>query len=388
VRFPESFEDLRRGSRLGHVLVLIPLGLIVIITTVAILTPKGIHLGPLLVVAPALTASFAGPRCTAVIGALALAAGVLDGFEEGTLTTPEHQVELLALLAVSAFVVLFCAIRERRLAVLDQVRSVSEVAQRVLLRPLPRQVGPLRIASMYLAAAAEAKIGGDLYAAVRLSDGTRLLIGDVRGKGLASISEVAAVLCTFREAPHRDTPLSELALRLEASVSRDAADYADTNADALECFVTASVIEVPDTEPTVRLMSCGHPPPLILRGARVLTLQPNQVAPPLGLGLLSASELVPTTFSFQPGDILLLYTDGVIEARDRTGAFYDLPERLRQWAGEDVATLIQRLREDLFAHAGGRLDDDTAVIAIKRLPAPAHEHPSESPFSGHRRHRA
>ncbi|MFL6052526.1 MAG: PP2C family protein-serine/threonine phosphatase [Actinoallomurus sp.] len=362
---------------------LIPLGLIVIITTVDVLTPKGIHLGPLLVVAPALTASFAGPRCTAAIGALAFAAGVLDGFAEGNLTTPEHQVELLALLAVSALVVLFCAIRERRLAVLGQVRSVSEVAQRVLLRPLPRQVGPLCIASMYLAAAAEAKIGGDLYAAVRLSGGTRLLIGDVRGKGLTSISEVAAVLCAFREAPHRDTALSDLALHLEASVSRDAVEYTETNADALECFVTASLIEVPDREPTVRLVSCGHPPPLILRGGRVLILQPNQVAPPLGLGLVSASELVPTTFSFQPGDILLLYTDGVVEARDRTRAFYDLPERLRQWAGEDVDTLIQRLREDLFAHAGGRLDDDTAVIAIERLPAPAR--PPAPPPPGHPR---
>jgi serine phosphatase RsbU (regulator of sigma subunit) len=379
VRFAEPFEDLRRAIHLGHVLVSIPLGLIVIITTVDILAGKGVHLGPLLVVAPALAASFAGPRWTAAIGALAFAAGVLDGFEEGVLTTPEHQMELLALLAVTVFVVLFCVIRERRQAVFDEVRSVSEVAQRVLLRPLPRQVGPLCIASLYVAAVSEAQIGGDLYAAARLRNGTRLLIGDVRGKGLASVSGVAAVLCAFREAPHRDTALSELALRLEASVCRNAAEYDETNADASECFVTASVIEVPDTEPTLHLVSSGHPPPLLLRGGRVLTLQPDEVAPPLGLGLLSASDLAPTTFPFEPGDVLLLYTDGVIEARDRTGTFYDLPERLHQWAGEDVDTLVESLREDLFDHVGGRLDDDTAVIAIERLPTPARVEPSELP---------
>ncbi|WP_252828030.1 PP2C family protein-serine/threonine phosphatase [Actinoallomurus soli] len=352
---------------------MVPLALIVIITVVDVVTPESIHLRPLLVVAPALTASFAGSRWTAAIGALALVSGVAEGLEQHNLNNPEQWLEMLAILAVSAFVVVFCALRERHERVLHRVRSVSEITQRVLLRPLPREAGPLRIASMYLAAAAEARIGGDLYGATRTADGTRLLIGDVRGKGLASISEAAAVLCAFREASHHPMDLCKLALRLDAGVCQDVVEYAETEPYAEESFVTACVVDLPDAEPKAEVISCGHPPPLILRGDQVLTLQPDQVAPPLGLGLLTAGEPQPATFSFEPGDVLLLYTDGVIEARDRTGAFFDLPARLSLRAGEDVDTLVERLRRDLFDHVGGRLDDDTAVIAIARAPVPARE---------------
>ncbi|GAA0354869.1 serine/threonine-protein phosphatase [Actinoallomurus spadix] len=371
MRIQPHLGELRREAQRGHVLVAVPLALIVIITVVDVLTPANIHLRPLLVVAPALTASFAGPRWTAAIGTLALLAGVAEGLEQRDLTRPEQWLEVLALLTVSAFVVVFCAVRERHKAVLHRVRSVSEITQRVLLRPLPREAGPLRMASMYLAAAAEARIGGDLYGATRTADGTRLLIGDVRGKGLASISEAAAVLCAFREASHHPMDLRELVSRLEEGVCRDAEEFVVADPDASECFVTACVLDLPDAEPKAEVASCGHPPPLLLRGDRVLALQPDQIAPPLGLGLPAAGGAQPAAFSFEPGDVLLLYTDGVIEARDRTGAFFDLPAHLSRRAGEDVDTLIERLRRDLFDHVGGRLGDDAAMIAIARSPLPA-----------------
>ncbi|WP_220503863.1 PP2C family protein-serine/threonine phosphatase [Microbispora sp. H13382] len=355
---------------MSHILLVIPIGLIVIIAAVDLALPRSVHLGPLLVVAPALTASFAGPRCTAAIGALALAADVVSGLGQGVLRSSEHNVEMLALFAVSAVVVVFRVVHERHLAVLHQVRSVSEIAQRVLLRPLPRRVGPLRIASIYLAAAAEARIGGDLYAAARTDGVTRLLIGDVRGKGLPAISDAAASLCAFREASHGPTTLPELMTRMETSLCQNLTEHAETDTDAQECFVTAAVAEIPDAEPKVHVIACGHPPPLLLRGNRVLTLQPDQVAPPLGLELLTESEPRPATFPFEPGDILLLYTDGVIEARDRTGTFFDLPAHLGERAGEDAGTLVERLRERLFEHVNGHLHDDTAMIAVERLATP------------------
>ncbi|MEV5747900.1 PP2C family protein-serine/threonine phosphatase [Actinoallomurus sp. NPDC052308] len=362
--------DLRRGLHLVHVLVAVPLALILIISVVDYLTPSTVHLRPLLVVAPALTASFAGPRATALIGALALVAGTLEGVEEHSLTKPDQWMEMLAIFAVSAFVVLFRAVQERHEKVLHRVRSVSEITQRVLLRPLPRRSGPLRIASMYLAAAEEARIGGDLYAAARTGDGTRLLIGDVRGKGLDSVGEASALLCAFREASHHQhLPLSALVRRLESSVCRDVAELTGTASNPSECFVTASILDVPDAEPKVDVVLCGHPPPLLLRGNRVLALEPDEVVPPLGLDFVKSARPQPTTFPFEPGDVLLLYTDGVVEARDRTGAFFDLTACLAKRAGEDVDTLIERLRGNLFDHVGGRLGDDTAMIAIERPPA-------------------
>lgn len=103
--------------------------------------------------------------------------------------TLNHEMQILSLAIVTAVIATFCYLRERRQRELAQVRSVSEAAQRVMLRPLPSRLGPLKVASVYLAAEAEAQIGGDLFAAARAGEGTRMIIGDVRGKGLSSISD-------------------------------------------------------------------------------------------------------------------------------------------------------------------------------------------------------
>lgn len=73
-------------------------------------------------------------------------------------------------------------------------------------------------------------------------------------------------------------------------------------------------------------------------------------------------------FTFEVGDTLILYTDGVIEARDQAGVFYPFAERAAQWAECNPKALLQHIRRDLLAHAGGRLGDDAALIAIHRPP--------------------
>ncbi|MFE9425051.1 PP2C family protein-serine/threonine phosphatase [Kitasatospora sp. NPDC006697] len=344
----------------------LPLGLIVVITVVDILSPPNIHLGPLLVVAPAITASFAGTRLTALVGVLAVAALTVIGVMRDGLTTSNHESQIASLIVVSALVVAFRALRERHARELVQVRSVSEAAQQVLLRPLPDRIGSLRIASVYLAAEAEAQIGGDLYAASRTRDGTRLIVGDVRGKGLTSLGEAALLLGAFRAAAHLQASLPELAAYLDGSVSWDLAAAAD--ADAAESFITAVILDIPDDGTRIQVINCGHPPPLLLHAGQVLTLEASRPAPPLGLGGLMEPQYWPDFFSFRPEDRLLLYTDGVIEARDTARAFYPLTDRIRAWSAERPATLLHHLRRDLLTHAGGRLGDDAAMVAVERLP--------------------
>ena len=370
-REPEGVP--RSTWRPGHALRLIPVLLIVAIVLADLLLPEGVHLGPLLAVAPALAAMYAGPRTTAAVGVRSLVSLISIGRLRGGLTTLNHQVQIAGLLATTAFVVAYTLLRERRQRELEQVRSVSEAAQRVVLRPMPPRIGPLRVASAYLAAAAEARIGGDLYAAARADGATRLLIGDVRGKGLAAISDAAVALCAFREAAHRCLDLPALAAHLEESVARNLAELSGIEPYALEFFVTAALAEVPDDEPIVRLVSRGHPPPLVLRGRRVLRPEFNDPAPPLGMGELITAEHPVEVLPFRPGDLLLLYTDGVIEARDRTGAFYPLVERLVSWHLGDPHALVRRIRDDLLAYVGGRLPDDAAVVVVERasdLPRP------------------
>ncbi|MFF4794142.1 SpoIIE family protein phosphatase [Streptomyces sp. NPDC001276] len=65
-----------------------------------------------------------------------------------------------------------------------------------------------------------------------------------------------------------------------------------------------------------------------------------------------------------------LYTDGVIEARDRNGVFYPFAERAAQWTDHAPEALLHRIERDLLAHTGGRFGDDVALLAIHRAPIP------------------
>ncbi|MEW1913484.1 PP2C family protein-serine/threonine phosphatase [Kitasatospora sp. NPDC085895] len=365
--------DLRRPQQQSRALILIPLALIVVISVVDMLAPPEVHLGPLLVAAPAITASFAGPWTTSAVGAAAVVAQIVVAAVRTTLVDLNHSVQIVALALTSLLVALFAHLREQHEREMTQLRSVAEAAQAVLQRPIPARMGPLRIASVYLAAEAEALIGGDLYAAVRTRWGSRFLVGDVRGKGLEAIGEASLVLGAFRTAAYRQVDLPRLVTHLEKAVFGDTGDTgtpADgaggADADAGESFITAAVLDIPDTEPVIHLADCGHPPPLLLRDGRVTPLEFRRPAPPLGLTELAGSEIEVETFAFQEGDTVLLYTDGVIEARNESGAFYPLAERLASWPPGDPHALLQRLCQDLLTHVGGRLGDDAAMVAIKR----------------------
>ncbi|MFF4731259.1 PP2C family protein-serine/threonine phosphatase [Streptomyces mirabilis] len=354
-----------------HALLAVPIALIAIVTVVDILAPPSVHLGPFLVAAPALTASFAGPWATGFVGALAVLAQTAVAVMRTSLLDLNHIFQLIVLILMSALVTFFAHLRGRHERELSRLRSVAMAAQEVVLKPIPHRIGPLRIASVYLAAETETQIGGDLYAAARTAKGTRIVIGDVRGKGLEAVGDAALLLGAFRAAAHRQADLPALVAFLEGTVSSDLDDPAAPEGEAEdrgEAFITAAVLDVPDHEPVLHMINCGHPPPLLLRGGQVGLLEVRHPAPPLGLTEFVESQLFPETFAFEPGDIALLYTDGVIEARDRNGTFYPLAERVAGKSGKGPDALLAHLCADLLHHAGGYLDDDAAMVAIERMP--------------------
>jgi serine phosphatase RsbU (regulator of sigma subunit) len=255
--------------------------------------------------------------------------------------------------------------RERTLA---DVRFVADIAQRVLLRPVPHRIGRLRLESLYLSAAAEARIGGDLYEAVPTRYGVRLLIGDVRGKGLLAVETAAALLGAFREAAHDEPALPALADRVETSMNRRAMLLGGSEVG--ERFVTAVFAEIPANDPLIRVVNCGHPPPVRIRSGQVRELDNGRSTPPLNLGMLVGEPYHVDAYSFRPGDQLLLYTDGVTETRDAAGSFYPLLRRLGAWHSLPPRELLERLHHDLLAYSGDRLQDDIAALAVS-LPAGA-----------------
>ncbi|MEU6807547.1 PP2C family protein-serine/threonine phosphatase [Streptomyces sp. NPDC046831] len=353
-------------ERRSRWLVLIPVALIAVITVVDIRSPTSIHLGPLLVIAPALTPSLAGPRATAAIGALAVAAQVCIAVLHGGLTTSNHLAQIAALTVLSVLIVLLTVVRERRRRQLERAQSVSEAAQRALLRPMPERIGAFQVACRYLAAEHETQIGGDLYTATRADHTTRLLIGDVRGKGLAAVGEAALLLSAFRLNAAHQPGLPDLATVLDTHVRRYLVDFAATGDETGEHFITALLLDLPDGKPVAHLTNCGHPPPLLLRPGRDPEPVGSDTAPPLGASLLPADAHTCTTVPLDAGDTLLLYTDGVIEARDGSGAFYPLDQRVTRWSQCPPAVLVAHLSRDLLAHAGGRLGDDAALVAVHR----------------------
>ncbi|MGW0883137.1 PP2C family protein-serine/threonine phosphatase [Streptomyces sp. NPDC002671] len=362
-----GLADVRQLRQSSHALLVVPIVLIVLITVVDQLVPGDVHLGPLLVIAPAITASFAGPRLTGLIGFLAVAAQAYIGWHFGVLLSRNVLVQILALAVLSALTVFFCMVRERHQRQLAQLRSVAEAAQHGLLWPLPERMGSLRIACLYMAAEDEAQIGGDLYAATRITGGVRIMIGDVRGKGLSAIGESALLLGAFREAAHRHATLPDLAATLEQSVTRYLADF-EPPTEAGERFATTLLLELPDDDHIIRMISCGHPPPLLLSPGSDLTVPSLHPAPPLGITETGPDGYTIDMAPFEPGDTLLLYTDGVIEARDAAGRFYPFEARAAQWNKSSPESLLHHIQRDLLAHVRGRLDDDAALVAVHREP--------------------
>ncbi|GAA0532130.1 PP2C family protein-serine/threonine phosphatase [Streptomyces antimycoticus] len=244
------------------------------------------------------------------------------------------------------------------------VRAVAEVAQRAVLPLPPARVGAVSVATRYECADAEASVGGDFYAVRSTPFGVRALIGDVRGKGLPAVSTMAVATSAFREAAEQAVTLWELAEYMERALLRFAADVGD-QPDALERFATAVLVEVSEEEGRVRLHHRGHPPPYLIRGGRVMSLEPSVPGLPLGLGMPEGVDVSGCdTFPFQQGDCLLLVTDGVTEARDRHGVYYEPCTRL---AGRDLRTpseVVDTLVADVTDWTGGRRRDDMAILAL------------------------
>nr|WP_309060145.1 PP2C family protein-serine/threonine phosphatase [Streptomyces sp.] len=310
---------------------------------------------PLLATAPALAAATSKPCGVLGVGLLTALLGAAIGVRHAV-PASALIVVLAALVAVTLAGTLASALRARRERVLEAVRSVAETAQHALLKPVPGTVGPFQVAVHYSAAAAEARIGGDLYALIPTPHGIRLIVGDVRGKGLPAVGTAALVLGVFREAAHDEPDLLDVVGRIERSLARNL---------GADDFVTAVVAGYPETG-RLEVVNCGHAPPLLIRGSDVAAVDPVRPSPPLGLRALSGETPSLQVLSFDEGDQLLLYTDGVTEARDEGREFYPLAEGLARHLCDEPARTLAALHEELLTHVGGRLHDDAALLLLRK----------------------
>ncbi|MFI0900655.1 PP2C family protein-serine/threonine phosphatase [Streptomyces sp. NPDC020983] len=345
-------------GRSGRALVA-PILLALAIGVAAVVTPRDVAISRMLPAAPALAASSWSVAATVALGVFALVVVVVV---ELTSHQPAVFFTGAAITAVTAAAGYACHVRLERERALLQVRSVAEAAQSVVLRPVPPRVGGMSVQTLYLAAAAEARIGGDLYEVTDTPFGVRLLIGDVRGKGLSAVGVAGAVVNSFREAAHDEPDLAALARRLDASMVRYGASFPSD--ESAERFATAVLAQIPHGGGDATVLNCGHPPPVLIRGRDVRALEPAAASPPLNMAGLLGADYAVDTVPLVPGDQLLLYTDGVTETRDSEGRFFPLLAWLGSTDPAPPRRLLDQLHDRLVGFGDG-LDDDIAALVVQ-----------------------
>jgi phosphoserine phosphatase RsbU/P len=357
------------GGRAKWVFALV---LLLAITAVAVAeysTGRGLIPIAWLAVGPLLGSLVLSPRITAVLAgsSVLLGLGLMMGAPRQLGGLASH---LGVMVLLAAFAVVNAALRTVAQRRLSQVRAVARVAQSALLREVPASVTAGRLASRYVSAAAEARVGGDLLEVIPDDNRPRWLIGDTRGKGLPAVRLASVAMTSFRDAcAQPGLSLPEIARVVDRSVTRAAGD---------EDFVTAVFAEL-DPRGWLQLVICGHPPPLRLSAEGGLqALTPRSYATPLGMH----PDVQPSTFTVSAGDRLVFFTDGLLEARDRAGRFFRLENCLDTLRQPDLQAAVDGLLSRLLAHTGGKLDDDVALLLLEATSPPAWPE-NDSPLDWH-----
>ena len=335
-------------ARIGTAVAVLAVAVVAVLDTLT--GERAIMIG-LTILGPLIASMRSTTRQTIGVSLLTIAAAILLGIPDGIFLESDHLVRLGVLALASAVSVRAAVERNRNEDATRRLAQVAEVAQRAILRPPPAALGDVALAARYVSASEDSLVGGDLYETAYTPYGVRVLLGDVRGKGLEAVQVAATVLGTFREVVW-DRPLDEVACALDERIAKMSSE---------EEFVTTVLVEMPSGG-GLRIVNCGHHPPLHLAPDRHQLLEPGEASAPLGLDPRPLIE----DYEFEAGDRLLLYTDGLVEARDTHGRFFPLLEHVDALRVPGVQEAVDALLLRLMSHLPGRSEDDVAVFLIER----------------------
>jgi hypothetical protein len=325
--------------------------LLAIISVVDLADGQEPHYIGLFAAVPFLAAAFAGWQAVVAVGGLATVVALIFGmYPDPPGVVGATAVNIAGIVVSTGIAAVVGTLRARQAERVAELSQLASVAQAAVLAPLGPQVGPLAVAGRYISASAAADIGGDLYEALDTAYGVRMIIGDVRGKGLDAVRLASIVLGAYRHVAYERADLRTVISDLDRAVARSVGD---------EDFVTVAVAE--ERGGTLTIVNCGHPAPLLLRRGEVIMLDPPTSAPPLGF-----MPMVQTRVDrLEPGDRILLYTDGLAEAR-REGDFFPISERAWGLLGHGtVSDGLASLESALMEWVQGQLDDDIALVLME-----------------------
>jgi serine phosphatase RsbU (regulator of sigma subunit) len=244
-------------------------------------------------------------------------------------------------------------------------RHRTEVAETLQASLLPARlpvVPGLEFAPAYIGATQSQEISGDFYDVFEARDGWAIAVGDVCGKGQDAAAMTAAARHAIRALAHvHSGPAEVLAAANEVLL---AGDYGERFVTVLLAFLRRRGRRV-----QVRLASCGHPGPAVVRADGRVEILAGDGLP---LGLFDDVKPVRLDLELRPGDLLFFYTDGVTEARGADLSFFEdrLADSLAAGAGRSAAETVRAVQDLVTSFSQGELRDDVTILAVRSEPSP------------------
>ncbi len=257
-----------------------------------------------------------------------------------------------------SFNIMSQGLKERRRLALEHEHMQAEllVARTIQRRLLPSRVPDIPGLDVAGTSIPSREVGGDAYDFLRWDDRLLISVADVAGKGVPAAILMSNLQAGLRSQVNRSGALGQVLAELNGLV------LASTDPGQ---FITLAIALIDPRDNSLTYANAGHNPPLLRRADGCIeTLSDGGIL----LGVLAGAPYEESRVNFAPGDVAVLFTDGVVEATDAEGAFFGddrLVELLRGTGGLDAAAIRDRIVHAVeeFTPGGGLVDDLTVVVA-------------------------
>jgi|GEM_PF-4073669 len=241
--------------------------------------------------------------------------------------------------------------------VYQREHHIAEMLQQALIpSQIPTTVSGCYFAAKYVPALDEAQVGGDFYDVFNLGDGkVAVLIGDVAGKGVRAAMQVSAVRYAFRSYAYIDPRPSRVVSLVNNTLCKE---------QSREGSLFTAFFAVVDTQAqTISYTNAGHEPPVIRRAnGNVEEMSVGAIV----LGILPGCNYPEESLELEPGDVVVLVTDGITEARSQERGMFGKAQMLRFLTEDDShpSVLVDRLLAKAREYGDGQLQDDVAIVVL------------------------
>ena len=277
----------------------------------------------------------------------------------------EEDLSLLSALATEAALAVENATLHERLLAMERIESDLKLAHKIQKSFLPRGTPEIAGYDFRVHYSSAMEVGGDFYDFIKLSPShLAIILGDVSGKGVSAALLMAKLMSEVRA---ETRGLSEARAFLSTINGVVAGEVEE------DIFATLLLMMLDTESGTLTAASAGHPFPLVRRGRAP---EVEELAVPAGfpLGLYPGAEYGQGSYTLNPGDVIVAYTDGIVEAMDAADTVYG-EDRLREVMTAKAAspeTTMAQILEDVDQFVGERdQSDDRVLMCFGPTPAPS-----------------